>query len=104
MLYFAYICSMYLYNVSVIIENEHHDSLLDWIRNNWLSNLPVAANLLKMINSPHEGHTYCIQLIVSSEEEIQAFQQTSLILLQEQIGQHHQEKAFIFDSVMQYLS
>lgn len=95
---------MYLYNVSIIIENEHHDSLVDWIRNNWLSNLPVSVKLLKMVNSPHEGHTYCIQFIAPSEEEIEVFQHTQLILLQDQIGRHHYEKAFIFDSIMQYMN
>lgn len=56
-----------------------------------------------MIDSPHEGTTYCIQLLASSEAVINDFQQDFLARVQTHIGANHQEKAFIFDSKMQYL-
>lgn len=56
-----------------------------------------------MLNSPHEGHTYCVQMIVNNEDEISRFQETKMSDLQHHIASNHHEKAFLFDSVMQYL-
>lgn len=94
---------MYLYNISIIIEEAQHQELLPWIQQSWVPALPTEVKLLKMLNSPHEGHTYCVQLIASDENDIQQFQSEHLLSLQNYITQHHHEKAFIFDSVMQYL-
>ncbi len=94
---------MYLYNISIIIEESQHHELLPWIQQSWVPALPREIKLLKMLNSPHEGHTYCVQLIVTDENQIHEFQKEHLLLLQNHIAQHHNEKAFLFDSIMQYL-
>lgn len=94
---------MYLYNVSVIIEESQHHLLRLWIQDSWLPTLPTEIKFLKMLNTPHEGHTYCVQLIVEDENQIHHFQSEHLFVLQQHITQHHNEKAFIFDSIMQYL-
>lgn len=56
-----------------------------------------------MINTPHEGHTYCVQMIVENEDQILDFQKEHMSSLQQHIADYHNEKAFIFDSIMQYL-
>lgn len=94
---------MYLYNISIIVEDSQHDTLLNWLQKEWLPNLVVETKFLKMINTPHEGHTYCIQMIVHDQGEIITFQETVLHDLQHHLQVNHHEKAFIFDSIMQYL-
>lgn len=94
---------MYLYNISIIVEESQHDLLLDWLKKEWLPNLSNETKFLKMLNTPHEGHTYCVQMIKNNESEIIQFQENYLISLQHHLATHHYEKAFIFDSVMQYL-
>ncbi|MCA5006086.1 DUF4286 family protein [Sphingobacterium bovistauri] len=94
---------MYLYNISIIVENERHESLIQWVRENWLSTLPEGVKLLKMLDSPHEGQTYCVQLMFEYPSDIPNFQKEKLILLQEYIAENHLEKAFLFDSTMKYL-
>lgn len=94
---------MYLYNISLIVEENQHDLFIDWLKQEWFPSLETKTNLLKMINSPHEGHTYCVQMTVKNEEEISSFQQQYLSVLQQHIAVNHNEKVFIFDSVMQYL-
>lgn len=94
---------MYLYNISIIIEESQHQVVLNWLKNEWLPQLTNETKFLKMINSPHEGHTYCIQFTGSSQDEISSFQENKLIILQEYLAVNHHEKAFIFDSIMQYL-
>lgn len=94
---------MYLYNISIIVEETQHDSLLGWLKTEWLPTLNNETKFLKMLNTPHEGHTYCIQMITDTDEEITLFQQTKLSDLQQYLLTNHNEKAFIFDSVMQYI-
>lgn len=94
---------MYLYNISVIVDNDRHEQLIDWIKNNWLNELPEDTKFLKLLDSPHEGQTYCVQLIFHNPSDIPAFQQSKVILLQNHITENHHEKAFIFDSTMKYL-
>ncbi len=101
--FFFVLLHMILYNVSIIIEDSNHDQLLDWLKGSLREN-SYQAKFLKMIDSPHEGTTYCIQVVADTEEVINNFQQDILADLQAYIATSHQEKAFIFDSKMQYMS
>ena len=94
---------MYLYNISIIVENEHHEILMDWVKNKWFNTLPASTKLLKMLDSPHEGHTYSVQLIFEHAADIPSFQNEKLSELQSHIALNHQEKAFLFDSTMKYI-
>lgn len=94
---------MYLYNISIIVENERHETVIQWVKENWLGLLPAEAKLLKMLDSPHEGQTYCVQLVFEYPSDIPDFQQQKLVLLQQYISDNHHEKAFLFDSTMKYL-
>lgn len=57
-----------------------------------------------MLESPHEGSTYCIQVVATDDTEILKFQEDVLVELQAYLTTSHAEKAFIFDSKMQYLA
>ncbi len=94
---------MYLYNVSIIIEDSVHQSLFDWIKQELLINAQPDLKLLKMLYSPHEGQTYCLQIVLENEEAIESIKTGIIQDLQEHIAHHYSEKAFIFDSVMQYI-
>lgn len=95
---------MYLYNISIIVEEDHHTTLIQWVKEEWLKGSDKKFNFLKMINSPHEGHTYSVQFLMESTDTIAEFQENKLLELQHYIGSNHYEKAFIFDSVLQYLA
>lgn len=94
---------MYLYNLSIIVDNDRHETLMQWVKENWLSTLPSNAKFLKMLDSPHEGQTYCVQIVFDAAADIPAFQQENLSAIQRHISENHLEKAFLFDSVMKYL-
>ena len=59
---------MYLYNISIIVEDSQHDTLLNWLEKEWLPSLVQEIKFLKMINTPHEGHTYCVQMTVNNKK------------------------------------
>lgn len=94
---------MYLYNISIIIEDASHITLTNWIQDTWIPRIEQDIRFLKMLDSPHEGHTYCIQLTTENKEEVDQFQQSYVSDLSQHIQREHKEKAFIFDSLMQYL-
>jgi len=94
---------MYLYNISLIIENEQHEPFMQWLQNEWIENLPAGSKLLKMLDSPHQGQTYCVQLNFEYANDIANFQKQYLSSLQQHIGEHFMGKVFLFDSTMKYL-
>ena len=94
---------MFLYNISIIIEETVHQPLLDWIKELLINIDQPELKLLKMLHSPHEGHTYCLQITVSNEDEINIIQSEILNAIQQEISLKYHEKAFLFDSIMQYL-
>lgn len=94
---------MFLYNVSVIAEEAIHQEIVVWIQDNILQSQKFEVHFLQMLQSPHEGMTYCIQVVLPSEEHITDFQQIHLLPLQELIAETYQNKVFLFDSTMKYL-
>lgn len=57
-----------------------------------------------MLDSPHEGTTYCVQFLATDNAAILKFQEDVVAGLQTYLTAHHSEKAFIFESKMEYLS
>ncbi len=94
---------MFLYNVSVIAEEAIHQEIVVWIQDNILQSQKFEVHFLQMLQSPHEGMTYCIQVVLPSEEHIADFQQVHLLPLQELVAETYQNKVFLFDSTMKYL-
>lgn len=94
---------MYLYNVSIIIEPSAHIQIVTWIENLLRQQNNENLHFLQMLDSPHEGHTYCLQLIAQEEQEIEIFKSLVLSALQQYITDEHRDKAFVFDSTMKYL-
>lgn len=94
---------MFLYNVSVIAEEAIHQEIVVWIQDNILQSQKFEVHFLQMLQSPHEGMTYCIQVVLPSEQHIADFQQVHLLPLQELVAETYQNKVFLFDSTMKYL-
>lgn len=94
---------MILYNISIIVEDSSHDQVVNWLKS-YLRKSSYETKFLKMLDSPHEGNTYCVQLEAADNAAIVKFQEDVVIELQNYLMTHHAEKAFIFDSKMEYLS
>ncbi|MFD2600089.1 DUF4286 family protein [Sphingobacterium corticis] len=96
---------MYLYNISIIVEDSANAEALNWIKTSFLPSLAseYTPKLLAMLDSPHEGHTYSLQLIFNDRNSVEKFKDQHLTQLQSYLGSNHPERAFIFDSLMQYM-
>ena len=94
---------MYLFNLSIIFEDSVQESIIPFIKNLAHAYADKEVKLLKMLHSPHVGQTYCLQITAKNEEEIDQLKAVIMQELQEYILNNCAEKAFIFDSLMQYL-
>lgn len=94
---------MFLYNVSVIAEETIHEEVVSWIQDNIVQSQKFEVHFLEMLQSPHDGMTYCIQVVLPTEEHIVDFQQVHLSPLQQLIAEGYKDKVFLFDSTMKYL-
>lgn len=98
-----YLCRMYLYNVSVIIEPTAHQQVFTWLQDHLMLSNGDNLHLLAMVDSPHEGFTYCLQFLANDENEIDKFKDSVLLALQEFIAAEYPNQVFIFDSTMRYI-
>ena len=97
---------MYLYNVTIIAENDIRDTVKQCIDAQFFDQPDSApsVSLLEMLDSPHEGTTYCVQLRVENSGDILLFQQRHLRQLQELLAEQYPGKVLFFDSMMKYLN
>jgi hypothetical protein len=109
-----YLRVMYLYNLTLIIESEFEHAILEIVKSfmqKQQSQLTGAdgeshissINLLKMMDSPHEGATYCIQLNSKNNTAIENFCAGNLPTLTAKIEGIHAGKVMYFESIMEYL-
>ncbi|WP_257669848.1 DUF4286 family protein [Parapedobacter tibetensis] len=96
---------MFLYNVTIIVENDIRDDVRKRIETLLFTHegkkLPVA--LLEMLDSPHEGTTYCVQLRSENMEGITSFQTHHLAAIQQLATKEYPTKILLFDSTMKYI-
>lgn len=101
-----YLRAMYLYNVTIIVENDVRDAVKQHLR----AGLPGEQNpggswsLLELIDSPHDGATYCLQLRCRDRAAIAAFQANGFAALQTALNEQYPGKVVFFDSTMKYLN
>jgi len=94
---------MYLYNISVIIEDNLEDQVVTWLKKEFFTTSNIEFQLLSLMDSPHPGSTICIQLQAPTAEVITEIKNDHLPKLQTYIQENFGEKVFLFDSVMEYL-
>lgn len=96
---------MFLYNISVIAEQDTGESARKMILKHvhTAAAAGISVSLLELLNSPHEGITYCVQLHADDMESITLLQQKLLNPLQDEANRLHPGKVLFFDSLMKYL-
>lgn len=69
---------MLLFNVTVIIEEIEANDWLQWMKDNHIPQLMatecfVSYRLLKIMDSPNEGISFCVQFIAEDKDHHQTF-------------------------------
>lgn len=99
---------MILYNVTIILDESIHMDWLSWMRSEYIPGVMntgyFASNrLLKVIDSPNEGITYCVQYIADNQDQLNEFKQKHAANLHSKLPEQFLNKFVLFDTTMEYI-
>ena len=99
---------MLLYNVTIILEDK---AVAEWLK--WMQEIHIPAvlgsgkfvshRLLKVLDSPNEGTTYCVQYVAENLAEYEDYQANYAPRLQAELQQKFENKHVAFRTLMEYV-
>jgi len=100
---------MLLYNVTTIIEDAAAASWLKWMEEEHIPNVMASGKflshrLLKVLDSPNEGVTYCSQYVVENMKDYQDYQAQFAPALQAEANTLFENKFVSFRTLMEYIA
>jgi len=100
---------MLLYNVTVIIEDSAAEEWLQWMQEKHIPEVMATGQflsnrLLKVIDSPNEGVTYCSQYVAQSIVEYEIYQQVYAPAIQEDLNTRFKDRFVAFRTLMEYIA
>jgi hypothetical protein len=103
-----YLCDMLLYNVTVIVEEAAAVNWLAWMRETHIPNLMetdcfVSYRLLKIVDSPNEGASYCVQFIAEDEAKHQTFLNLHEQQFTAEMYSQYPNKLVTFSTLMEFV-
>lgn len=99
---------MILYNVTVIVDEDIHADWLSWMKHQHLvemmaTNCFVSHRILKVLDSPNEGVTYCIQYIAESLNNYNEYLQDFAPGLRASFPETFTNKFVIYRTLMEFV-
>jgi hypothetical protein len=99
---------MFLYNVTLIVEESSNAAFLNWLESFYVPNAMSSGNftsnrLLKVHNSPNEGTTYCLQFIAENMGNYEAYKQNFETKIEAELQSKFANKYVSFTTLMEYL-
>jgi len=99
---------MILYNVTVILDESIHNEWLEWMKSEYIPNVMntgyfVSNRLLKVLDSPNEGITYCVQYIADTSEQVNEYQQKHAEEIQSNFPAQFINKFVLFPTTMEFV-
>lgn len=99
---------MLLYNVTLIIEDSVAEEWLQWMKEVHIPEVMatekfVSNRLLKVLDSPNEGITYCSQYVVENEADYQDYQTNFAPALQAKLQTKFENRFVAFRTVMEFI-
>jgi hypothetical protein len=99
---------MLLYNVTIIIEEESASEWLKWMQETHIPEVMatgkfVSNRLLRVLDSPNEGITYCAQYVAETQAEYDDYQFNFAPALQAQLKQKFENKFVAFRTLMEFI-
>lgn len=99
---------MLLYNVTLIVEEGAADKWLTWMQEVHIpkvlaTEMFVSSRLLKVLDSPNEGITFCAQYVVENMENYQTYQEKFAPALQAELNEEFANQFVAFRTLMEYI-
>lgn len=99
---------MLLYNVTTIIEDAAAERWLKWMQEEHIPKIMatgkfVSHRLLKVLDSPNEGVTYCAQYVAAHMTDYLDYKEKFAPALQADVNQHFENQFVAFRTLMEYI-
>lgn len=99
---------MVLYNITIIMDEGVQMSWLNWANQELIpsimdTNLFVSNRTLKVLDSPNEGITYCIQFIADDIHKYNEYQDRFADRLTSAQPAEFENRCFSFTTVMEFI-
>ncbi len=99
---------MLLYNVTLIIDDAVAGAWLSWMQDVHIPKVMatgkfVSNRLLRVMDSPNEGVTFCAQYIAENIGEYQEYQDIYAPALQHELNEQFKNQFVAFRSLMEYI-
>jgi hypothetical protein len=97
---------MYLYNVTLILDADIETEWLEWMHNEHIAEVMATGcfnshRILKVLDSPNEGVTYCMQYIADSMEHYKRYQTEFAPSLQAKVLAKFENKFVAYRTLME---
>ncbi len=98
---------MLLYNVTLIIEDTAVEEWLSWMHETHIPAVLatekfVSHRLLKVLDSPNEGVTYCVQYVVENSSNYEDYLLNFEPALQADLQQKFENRFVAYRTLMEY--
>lgn len=99
---------MFLYNVTLIIEDSAVEEWLRWMKEQHIPAVMatekfVSNRLLRVVDSPNEGQTYCAQYVAETEADFREYQSKYAPALQADLQEKFATRFVAYRSLMEYI-
>lgn len=100
---------MFLYNVTIILEDTAAEEWLQWMQEIHIpevmaTGMFVSNRLLKVVDSPNEGVTYCTQYVADSLGNYNQYQEVFAAALQADLNEKFKNRFVAYRSLMEFVA
>ncbi|WP_421941412.1 DUF4286 family protein [Pedobacter sp.] len=99
---------MLLYNVTLILEDSVAEEWLQWMQEVHIpqvmgTGMFVSHRLLKVVDSPNEGVTYCAQYVVDNLSLYNEYQDKYAPELQAELNERYKNRFVAYRTLMEFV-
>lgn len=99
---------MFLYNVTLILEDTAAEEWLQWMQEVHIpevmaTGMFVSNRLLKVVDSPNEGVTYCAQYVAETLAQYNQYQEEFAPALQAELNERFKNRFVAYRSLMEFI-
>ena len=100
---------MYLYNVTLILDDAAADEWQQWMQEKHIPEVMATGKflsnrLLKVVDSPNEGVTFCAQYVAETLEDYDSYQSDFAPALQHELNERFKDRFVAFRTLMEYIA
>jgi hypothetical protein len=99
---------MFLYNVTLILDDAAAEEWLQWMQDVHIpevmaTGIFISNRLLRVVDSPNEGVTYCAQYVAETLDHYNKYQEVFAPALQAELNERYKNRFVAYRSLMEFV-